>query len=86
MIKKSLPIPIYRIAMLQAYLYEIFSTDKKCEKNFKYTEWYLKENFSEEEIAAVIEFFKDKDLHCDCGILKKLYLRKFADDKINFHS
>ncbi len=86
MIKKSLPIPIYRIAMLQAYLYEIFSTEKKCEKNFKYTEWYLKDNFTEEEIVAVIKLFKDKGVHCDCGILKKLDIREFVEDKINFHN
>jgi hypothetical protein len=31
MIKQELPISIHRLAMLQAYLYEIFSTEKKEE-------------------------------------------------------
>lgn len=85
MINKKLPIPIYQFAMLQAYLYEVFSTEKKCESNFKYTEWYLKEKFSENEITNIIQFFKDNGLNCDCGILKKIDLREFADDTIEFH-
>ncbi|MGQ9644345.1 MAG: hypothetical protein ACUVT3_10850 [Ignavibacterium sp.] len=84
MINKESPVPIYQLGMLQAYLYEIFSIEIKCEKNFKYTEWYLKEKFSQIEVVNIIQFFKDKGLSCDCDILKKIDLRKFADDTIEF--
>ena len=47
MIKNGLPIPIQQLAFLQAYLYEIFSAEKQCESNFKYTEWYFGENYSD---------------------------------------
>jgi len=83
--KNELPIAIYQLALLQAYLYEIFSIDKKCEKNFKYTEWYLRDNFSAEEVDAIIKFFKDEGINCDCDILRKLDLRKLANDIIKFH-
>ena len=85
MIKQELPIPIYRLAMLQAYLYEIFGSEKKCAKNFKYTEWYLIENYSEEKVKEIIKFFKEEGLNCDCGILKKIDLRELAEGKIAFH-
>ncbi len=85
MTKKELPIPIYRLAMLQVYLYEIFSGEKKCKKNFKYTEWYLIENFSEEKVKEIIKFFNEEGLNCDCGILNKMDLRKLAEGKINSH-
>lgn len=86
MIKKELPIAIHQLALLQAYLYEIFSTEKKREKNFKYTEWYLRDNFSAEEVDEITKFFKDKGMNCDCDILKKLELRELAEDKIKFHN
>jgi len=50
MAKAGLPIRIHKLALLQAYLYEIFSTEKECKKNFRYTEWYLNENFSKKDI------------------------------------
>jgi|GEM_PF-1346606 hypothetical protein len=85
MTKNDVPIPIYKLAFLQAYLYEIFSTEKKCEKNFKYTVWYLHENFSENEIDRIINFFNEQGINCDCGIIKKLDLKEYSDGRINFH-
>lgn len=85
MTENEIPIPIYKLAFLQAYLYEIFSTEKKCENNFKYTEWYLNENFSENEIDKIINFFNKQGINCDCGVIKKLDLKDYSNDKINFH-
>jgi len=85
MIKSQLPIPIYQLALLQAYLYEIFSSEKECQKNFKYTEWYLNENFHQDEIEKIIDFFNKEGLSCDCGIIKKLDLRAYSNGILNFH-
>jgi len=35
--KSELPIPVYEIAFLQAYLYELFSLEGHCEQNFDRT-------------------------------------------------
>jgi hypothetical protein len=86
MIKSELPIPIHHLALLQAYLYEIFGGEKKCEKNFKYTKWYLKGNFSDPVVEEVMNFFRNGDLTCDCDILKKFDLRDLSNRKINFHN
>lgn len=80
MTKKELPIPIHQLALLQAYLYEIFGGEKKCEKNFKYTKWYLSGNFTDLEIEEIMKYFAFQSLSCDCDILKKLDLRKLTSD------
>lgn len=86
MTKKDLPIPIFQIALLQAYLYEILSNEKECEKDFKYTEWYLKDKFSEEKVSLILKFFRENGLNCDCGVLKKIDLKEIVADSINFHN
>ena len=86
MTKIELPIPIHQLALLQAYLYEIFGGEKKCEKNFKYTKWYLKENFSEIELESIFIFFKEKELYCDYDVIKKFDLKNYSIDNLNFHS
>lgn len=86
MSKLELPIPIHQLAFLQAYLYEVFSAEKKCENNFKHTEWYLKENFSGKEIEHILTFFKKKDVSCDCDIIKKLDLRHISDGIWHSHN
>ncbi|MHB8871532.1 MAG: DUF2695 domain-containing protein [Candidatus Doudnabacteria bacterium] len=78
-------IPIHQLAFLQAYLYEIFSTEKKCEKDFRHTEWFLRENFPQDKIENIIEFFSQEGLSCDCDIIKKLDLRELSDNKFIFH-
>ncbi|MEJ5351353.1 MAG: hypothetical protein WHS65_07160 [Melioribacteraceae bacterium] len=83
--KSKLPIPIHQLAMLQVYLYEILSIDKKCEKNFKHTEWYMNENFSKNEIEKILKFFQEEDVHCNCGILKKINLQNYIDESIKYH-
>jgi hypothetical protein len=86
MTKTKLAIPVYKLAFLQEYLYEIFTLKKTCENNSKHTKWYLKENISEKNIEKLFEFFKDNELNCDSGILKKLDLREIFASNINFHS
>lgn len=77
--------PVHHLAFLQAFLYEIFSSSKKCENNFKYTEWYLEENFSVNEINLFHDFFRSKEVKCDCDVLKKIDIRELLDESYNFH-
>ncbi len=86
MYKSELPILIHQLALLQAYLYEIFVGEKKCENNFKYSIWYLKEKFSDKKVDSVLEFFKSYGLKCDCDIINKFDLREILDEKMNFHN
>ncbi len=83
--KPKLPIPIHQLAFLQAYLYEIFSTEKQCENSFKYTEWYFGENYSDKELKVILEFFEDLGVKCDCDILKEIDLREMSNGILNFH-
>lgn len=83
--KYELPVPVYRLALLQAYLYEIFTTEKRCEQNFKYTDWYLTQNFSGKDIEKIFQLFKDKDIKCDCDVIKKLGLHELSKGTLNFH-
>lgn len=55
--KSELPIPVHRLAYLQAYLYQIFELENNCKKNFDSTKWYLQEKHSDEEVKATIDFF-----------------------------
>ena len=84
--KSDLPIPIYQLAFLQAYLYEIFSLEGRCEKNFENAEWYLKEKFTDKEVDSILEFFNSFGLKCDCDIIHKLDLREILDDQLKFHN
>jgi len=86
MTKTELPILIHQLAFLQAYLYEIFGGEKKCENNFKHTKWYLKENFTDKKIDLILEFFNSYGLKCDCDILKKFDLKNYSSVTLNFHS
>ena len=86
MTKTEAPIPIHHLALLQAYLYEIFGGEKKCEKDFKYTKWYLEENFSKKTIEQIIKFFNQEGLNCDCDVIKKLDLRNYSNNNLNLHS
>lgn len=85
MTKKNLPIPIHQIAFLQAYLYEIFSSGKKCKKNFQHTEWYLKEKFTDKEVELVFDFFNSYGLKCDCDIINKFDIKEIVDGQMKFH-
>lgn len=85
MTKLTPPIPIYQLALLQAYLYEIFTAEKKCEQNFRHSVWYMTKNFSEEKIEEIIKFFNNKSIRCDCDVIKKLDLKDFSDGALNFH-
>ncbi len=85
MIKNELPIPIHRLAFLQAYLYEIFTTEKQCENNFKYTEWYFGENYSDKELKLILVFLKELGVKCDCDVIKNIDLRELTNKTIKFH-
>ena len=85
MTEKSLSIPLYKLALLQAYLYEMFTLEHKCELSLKHTQWYLSQKFLPEEIDVFMSFLKDRDLKCDCDILRKLDLRTLNESNFSFH-
>lgn len=85
MIKDKIPVPVYRLALLQAYLYEIFTTEKRCEQNLKHTDWYLTQNFSEKDIEKIFQLLKYKEIQCDCDVIKKLDLKELSKGILNFH-
>jgi len=57
--------------LLQAYLEQIVSIENICKDDFTHTEWYLMEKYSEEEVSAIINFFKERGMKCDCDLVKK---------------
>ena len=83
--KLEIPIPIHRLAYLQAYLYQVFTLDNNCKKNFDNTKWYLKETHTDEEVKSVIDFFKSIGLKCDCDIINKFDLREITKGNIKPH-
>ena len=85
MTKNELPIPVHKLALLQAYLYQIFSFEKHCENSFKNTEWYLKEKFTDAEIQDVLNLFSRLGLKCDCDVINKLDLKIFTNGMSEFH-
>jgi hypothetical protein len=80
---EKFPISIHKIALLQAYLYQVFTIENQCKKSFENTKWYLRENHTESEINKILEFFKSRNANCDCEILTKLDLRGFAKELIH---
>lgn len=75
MTKIDIPIPIYKLALLQAYLYQIYSQVNACKENFENTEWYLNENFSTEDRKNIFQFFDRLGLKCDCDVMRMLDLK-----------
>ena len=86
MTKVNTPIPLYKLALLQAYLYQVFSLENSCKGNFKNTEWYLKENFSSEQSENILKIFERLGLKCDCDIINKLDLKKISDGEFQYHN
>jgi hypothetical protein len=84
--KLELPIPIHRLAYLQAYLYQVFTLDNNCKKNFDNTKWYLKEKHADEEVNSTIDFFKSIRLKCDCDIINKFDLREISMEILHAHN
>jgi hypothetical protein len=84
--EKKLPILIHQLALLQAYLYEVFEGEKRCQRNYKYTNWYLKDKYSEKTIEQIIGFFNQEGLSCDCDLITKLNLRNYSNGNLIFHN
>jgi hypothetical protein len=80
-----IPIPIHRLAHLQAYLYEVFTLEDNCRKNFNNTKWYLKESHTDKEVESTIDFFKKIGLKCDCDIINKFDLKEISKETIGYH-
>lgn len=69
--KNKQPVSNQDIILLQAYLEQVVSIENKCKNDFSHTEWYLQEKYSDEEVNAIISFFKEKGIKCDCDLVKK---------------
>lgn len=82
----DLPIPIHRLAFLQAYLYQVFTLEDQCKKSFENTEWYLNEEYNDKEVSSIIDYFKKNGLECDCDIIHKFDLQDVSKDIIKTHS
>ena len=81
----EIPIPLHRLAFLQAYLYEVFAYEQQCKKSFKNSEWYLKENYNEEEVNSILDFFRSNNINCDCDIINKFDIREFSKGVVEYH-
>ena len=68
--KNKQPVSRENIMLLQAYLEQVVSIENKCKDDFSHTEWYLMEKYSEEEVSAIINFFKERGMKCDCDLVK----------------
>ena len=68
-------VSLANIAFLQAYLIEILEFEHNCKQNFKHTEWYLDQKFSEEVKELYLIFLKERGANCDCDVIKKIDVR-----------
>lgn len=82
---KNPPIPVHQLALLQAYLYEVFAYEKKCLKSFDNSEWYLRQKHNDDVVNSILEFFRMNDINCDCDIINKFDIRKYADSLLHYH-
>lgn len=60
------------IALLQAYILELFKLSNKCEHSLKFTEEYLNEKFTEDAKQEILNFLEERGVDCDCSIINKL--------------
>lgn len=65
------PVSNNDIMLLQAYLKHVVSLENKCKDDFSHTEWYLQEKYSKEEVTAIINFFMQNGVKCDCDLVNK---------------
>jgi len=82
---KNIPMPIYQLALLQAYLYEVFTYENHCKNSFDNSEWYLGDKYNKEEVNSIFDFFRSKDINCDCDIINKFDIREFSKDMAEYH-
>ncbi len=80
----ELPVPIHEIAILQAYLFEVFTKAGGCANNFDHSKWHLRQSHTDKEIESIIEFFKNCGLKCDCDLIKKFDIREYSKKSIKF--
>lgn len=69
--KNKQPVSEDDIMLLQTYLEKVVSIENKCKDDFSHTEWYLLEKYSQDEVNAIINFFKENGVKCDCDIVNK---------------
>lgn len=66
------PVSNHDMIFLQAYLEQVVSIENNCKDDFSFTEWYLHEKYSENEVTAIIKFFKESGFNCDCDLVNKI--------------
>lgn len=69
------------IALLQAYLVEVFSFEEGCRNNFKHTEWYLEQKLGKEKKEQYLDYIINSGAKCDCDVIKKIDLSNGIDSK-----
>jgi hypothetical protein len=67
------------MALLQAYLHEMFTHQTSCKENFTYTEWYLEEKYSDSIKEQVLKKIKEAGINCDCGVVEKIKQTNWAE-------
>lgn len=82
----DLPIVIGEIALLQAYLYQIFTTQSDCKSSFTNTEMYLNDKYNSDEVNSILNYFKENGLQCDCDIIYKMDLKEISKGIIKRHN
>ena len=80
----NLPIPINQLVLLQAYLYEVFSYEKRCRNSFDNSEWYLRDKHNEEKVKSISDYFRSQNINCDCDIINMINLKDLLSN-INYH-
>ncbi len=81
----ELIITIQELAFLQAYLFQVFSSEKQCKKNFDHTEWYFNEKYSSNDVSSIKNYFVNNGIFCDCDIINKFDLRIVSKNRMKFH-
>ena len=72
---------LYDIALLQAYLLQVFEMEDRCRNSFKHTEWYLSEKYEESVRIEILDYLKSKGAACDCEVLSKINVT--TDDNVS---
>jgi len=85
--KLELSIPIHKLTFLQAYpKSNIHVRKSNVKKNFNSSEWYLKENYTDEKAKLITDYFRSKGLQCDCEIINKLDLKEISKGIVKSHN
>lgn len=61
------------LALLKAYLLQVFANEQVCKQDMKHTLWYLSDRFNDATKEKILEYLKEQGISCDCGVIEKLH-------------